>query len=97
MKISKYLKVDKKARFSILRKLQIKQKNRCKGHLYLVCTSDSNHLLFEIIESKYLCDRYEECYLVAVAASREKAFSYVRTFINELYNLKVISYDMLKT
>ncbi|WP_069997541.1 hypothetical protein [Cellulosilyticum sp. I15G10I2] len=97
MKISKYLWVEKNAGFNKLRRAQLKIQNRCRRHLYLVCTSYNSHLLFEIVESQYLTDSYKECYLVAVAKSKEMALQQVGVLINALYNSKTLSYDMIKT
>jgi len=97
MKISKYLWVEKGVGFNRLRRAQIKMQNRCKKHLYLVCTSYNSQWLFEVVESQYLTNNYEDCYLVGVAASKEVALQHVGVLINALYNLETISYEGIKT
>ena len=97
MKISKYLWVQKGVGFNRLRRVQIQMQNRCKKHLYLVCTSYNSQWLFEIVESQYLTDCYKGCYLIGVADSKEAALQHVGVLINALYNLKTISYDGIKT
>lgn len=97
MRISKYLWVEKGVGFNRLRRAQITMQNRCKRHLYLVCTSYNSQWLFEVVETQYLTDNYKDCYLVGVAATKEAALQHVGILINGLYNLKTISYDMIKT
>lgn len=97
MKISKYVRIESNARFNKLARARLKMQNKCKGHLYLVCTSYSPHLLFEIIRSQDVTARHRDCYLVAVTDSKQGALFCVRELINELYNLKTISYEMIKT
>ena len=97
MKISKYLWIEKGTKFNQLHKLRLKTQNKCKKHFYIICTSYQKQWLFDIIESPYLTKRYDQCYLVGVAKTKEAAIQHVGKLINEIYNLKSISYDRIKT
>ncbi len=97
MKISKYLWIEKGTKFNRLKKMQLKMQNKCKDQVYLVCTSSQHPNLFDIIESQYLTSQYNACYLVAVTQSKEAAIKHVGVLINQLYNLRTISYDAIKT
>jgi hypothetical protein len=97
MKISKYVRIEPTARFNKLARARLKIQNKCGGQLYLVCTSYNQHLLFEIIKGQDVTDRHKDCYLVAVTDSKQRAVAHVRDLINELYNLRTISYEMIKT
>jgi len=94
MKISKELWIEEGLKFNSMR--QIKIQNKCKERVYLVYTSYNEHLLFEIMESRYLTPRHKECYLVAVTQSKEKAIHYVSHLIDQIYNLKLKSYEIIK-
>jgi hypothetical protein len=95
MKVSKYVLVDEDIPIKSVKLLQLKLGYKTKKQLYIVCTSYKEGELFHIIKSNYIDHHYKNCYVVAIARTKEKAIDYVAQLIDELYNIKTKTYDML--
>ncbi len=95
MKVSKDILVDEAITIKFVSLLQLKLGYKAKKRLYIVCTSYKEGELFHIIQSNYIDHHYNNCYIVAIAKTKEKAIGYVVQLIDELYNRKTKTYDML--
>lgn len=96
MKISKYVRLSESIKFKKLCLRRMKHHYYGKN-LYIVCTSYHQGYLFEIIPSKQVSHRYNECYLVGVAKTKEEAIDYVQTFVHELYGAKTLNLADIKS
>lgn len=95
MKISQYIQMDRRLKLKKVHLHRIKH-NKCSHNLYLVCTAYQKDNLFEIINGAQLCKKYENCYLIGITKDKEEAIEYVRKFIDQLYNQKTLTLQMLK-
>lgn len=86
MKISKEVWIDEKVKWNALRKRTLRKKNFYKGQAYMVCTSPSPELLFEIIEARYIGSRYNDCVVLAICKYKNQAVERVSILIDQLYN-----------
>ncbi len=95
MKISKKVWIDSHVKWNVLKKRELCKKNRYKGKAYIVCTSPHKHLLFEIVEARFLCQHYDDAILLAVCHSKKQAVMQVATLVDRLYNKQTIAYNEL--
>ena len=95
MKISKELWIDKQVKWNVLRKRELYKANRYKGHAYIVCTSPHKHLLFEIVEARFLSNDYAGCTVLALCHTRQQGFDQVRKWVDKIYNQQIITYTQL--
>ncbi len=95
MKVSKCVLIDEDIPVKFIRLLGLKMGYKAGKNLYLVCTSYREGELFHIIQSNFMNHHYKNCCVVAVAKTKEKAIAYVAQLVDELYNRKTKTYDML--
>ncbi len=95
MKISKYLKVHRKVKFSMATKNDILQGNYPKK-LYFLCTGKNNIKTFEIIKGNFLNQSYKECYLLGLAKTREDLLEYLIDIVDNIYVKKTLSFEQLE-
>ena len=96
MKISREIWIDGRVKWNALRKRSLRQYNRYKGHAYIVCTSPSQALLFEIIEARWVGSYYNEATVLALCETKEQALERVKTLVDALFNQQNITYTQLK-
>lgn len=95
MKISKYVKLSQSIKLKKLCLLRMKQHYYGKN-LYIVCTSYHQGRLFEIMPSERVTHRYDACYLLGVATTKEEAIEYVQTLVHALYGAKTLTLADIK-
>ncbi|MGL4345475.1 MAG: hypothetical protein ACRCTE_09775 [Cellulosilyticaceae bacterium] len=95
MKISQYIQVDERIRLKKIQLHRIKH-NKCSHNLYLVCTTYKGDDLFEIVSGAHIGPKYENCYLLGIAKDKNKAIELVTAFVDQLYNQKTLTLQMLK-
>lgn len=93
--MSKTIWVDDQIKWNVLRKRALCKFNQYKGHAYVVCTSPHEHLLFEIVEARFLSHHYAESTVLALCNSRQQAFLQVTQLVDALYNQQTITYSDL--
>lgn len=95
MKISKKVWIDPKIKWNILRKKELCRHNRYRGHAYVVCTSPHQHLLFEIVETRFLSEQYTNATLLALCHTKSQAVKQVTELVDALYNKQTTTYTNL--
>lgn len=95
MKISKEVWIDHEVKWNTLRKRELCKYNRYRGHAYIVCTSPHEHLLFEIVETRFLGKHYDNSVLLALCHSKKQAIMQVTTLVDVLYNKQTMTYTEL--
>ena len=95
MKISKQVWIEDGIKWNKLRQRELSHKNRYRGFGYIVCTSPQEHLLFEIMETRFLNDYYQEATLLAICKSKKQAIMQVVQWVDAIYNVQTISYTQL--
>lgn len=95
MKISKQVWIEDGIKWNKFRKMELSHKNRYRGFGYIVCTSPQEHLLFEIMEARFLNDYYQQATLLAICRSKQQAVRQVMHWVDALYNVQTITYTQL--
>lgn len=96
MKISREIWIDGRVKWNALRKRSLRQFNCYKGHAYIVCTSPSSSLLFEIVEAKWVGSYYSEATVLALCETKQQAIERVKTLVDALFNQQNLTYSQLK-
>ena len=97
MRISKLLWVEDGVKWTAWKRNELIKRNKYRGNVYIVCSSPCKNWLFEIVESRHLSHRYEDCYVLGIMHTRESATQYILSLIDAIYNKQIMSYEALFT
>lgn len=89
MKVSKKVWIDNKVKWNPLKKQTLCRDNKYKGRAYIVCSSPQPHLLFEIVNARFLNVYYKDSILIALCRNKKQAVDYVMKLIDLKYNDQV--------
>lgn len=98
MKTSKYMKIDPNLPYKRLYPISLKftKKNKGPKDVYVLCTPARPGNLFEIIPYNQLDKRYKDSFILGVSKDKTWLIDYIVTLVDELYNKKSLTYEMLQ-
>ncbi|ONI40301.1 hypothetical protein AN640_08790 [Candidatus Epulonipiscium fishelsonii] len=95
MKISVYIKINKKVKWNNIKKRNIK-KGKYPKKLFFLCTSPYNELSFEIIQGYFLNENYKNSYLIGISESKGTLLEDLQNLMDLMYNKKQLTFNMLR-
>lgn len=87
--MNKKVWIDHKVKWNPKRKQMLCMENKYKGRAYIVCSSPHQHLLFEIVNARFLNAYYEDSTLLALCRNKKQAIEQTMRLIDLKYNRPV--------
>lgn len=96
MKTSRYIQIDPNLPYKRFYPKLVK-KNKGPKSIYVLCTPPGEGNLFEIITCNQLGKKYNNSFILGISKDKTWLVNYTVTLIDQLYNTKNLSYDMLQS
>ncbi|ONI40208.1 hypothetical protein AN639_12390 [Candidatus Epulonipiscium fishelsonii] len=95
MKISIYIKINKKVKWNNIKKSHIR-KGKYPKNLFFLCTSPYNKLTFEIVQGHFLNENYNDSYLLSISKHKDTLVEDLQNLVDLIYNKKQLTLNMLR-